>query len=180
MTVQTMVTAVVPVDQSKNLSPGQSANKADLEQILKVGALRADSIANEDFSPAPMCMTRGTYSVHNDECYSVPDFYESAYAKRHPWQEYNHKFSAGIGQRGHYRSLFTPGGNYKNFYDIFAMSRAPSFHEGSVVPTFYAPDENCTETTISLPRKGREFENYRPFAIEPRGYTRSYFYGAAR
>ncbi|HEY9680092.1 MAG TPA: hypothetical protein V6C89_21350 [Drouetiella sp.] len=134
----------------------------------------------EEILANPILMSKGTYSVHHDECYAVPDYYESAYAKRQPWQERNTNFAPSLNSRGHYRSLFNPGGNYKNFYDIFAMSQADPYHHASVVPTFYSNDETCSETTISLPRKNKEFESYRPFRAESRGYTRSYFYGAGR
>jgi hypothetical protein len=138
------------------------------------------SVSLEEIVANPITISRGTYSVHTDECYSVPDYYESAYAKRQPWQERKTNFAASPSSRGHYRSLFNPGGTYKNFYDIFSMSQAPSFHQASTVPTYFSNDEQCSETTFSPARKGKEYETYRPFAVESRGYTRSYFYGAAR
>lgn len=133
-----------------------------------------------EISADPISFCRGTYSVHAETLLSVPDFYDSAYSKKQPWQESQTNFGATLGIHGHYRSLFSPGGNYQNFYDIFGMSKTQSFYESNPAPPFYSEFGNCNETTFSPPVDGKQFKNYRPFAVESRCYTRAYFYGAAR
>lgn len=128
----------------------------------------------------PIAFARGTYSVHAEVLLSVPDFYESAFSKKHPWQQTQTNFGTTLGVSGHYRSLFSTKGNYRNFYEIFAMSNAKSFFQSQSVPSFYSDDGNCSETTYHPPIKGKDYESYKPFAVESRGYTRAYFYGVSK
>ncbi len=145
----------------------ESASEAELESEFEICA-------------DPISFCRGTYAVHAESLVSVPDFYDSAYSRKQPWQESQTNFGAALGIHGHYRSLFSPGGNYQNFYEIFAMSKTQSYYESNPAPPFYSEFGNCSETTFSPPVDGKQFKNYRPFAVESRCYTRAYFYGAAR
>ncbi len=139
-----------------------------------------ESPAEMNFEVESIAMARGTYSVHAEVLLSVPDFYESAFAKKQPWQEHRANFGTTLGVSGHYRSLFSSKGNYRNFYEIFTMSNANSYFQNKSVPSFYSDDGNCDETTYSPPLKGKDFESYKPFAVESRGYTRAYFYGVTK
>jgi len=134
----------------------------------------------QEISAETVAFCRGTYAVHAESLISVPDFYDSAYSKKQPWQESQTNFGATLGAHGHYRSLFSIAGNYQNFYEIFAMSKTQSFYDSNPTPTFYSDFGNCTETTFSPPAEGKQFQSYRPFAVESRSYTRAYFYGSAR
>lgn len=153
------------------------------QETLKEAATNTNvavSIEGSSIEADPIVLSRGTYSVHDEVLVSTPDFYDSAYAKKQPWQTSRTSFGAVLGVHGHYRSLFSTTGNYQNFYDIFAMSEAKSFYHADPTPTFYSELGNCTELTFSPPVKGKQYESYRRFAVESRGYTRAYFYGSAK
>ncbi len=187
-----MAVTILPGESIANAAepkskPTEKALLDGVEAKSKSVALLDGVDTNSNDTSAPVAivsdqisMAKGTYSVHHDECYTVPDFYDSAYSVRQPWQDANTNFGAALSAHGHYRFLFSPSGNYQNFYHVFSMSRAPSFHQASPVPTFYSEVENCNETTFSPPQKGKDFQSYRPFAAESRGYTRSYFYGSLK
>lgn len=131
-----------------------------------------------DFLATDVPMVRGTYSVHEERCLSTPDFHESAYSRKQPWQEKQTNFGLQLSSYGHFRSFFNAKGDYRNFFDTFGISKAPSFYQQSQTPSFYSDEGNCDETTFHIAKRGTEYQNYRPFAAEARGYMRSYFYGA--
>jgi hypothetical protein len=125
----------------------------------------------------------GTYKVHGELLFEVPEFSESPYAKQQPWQDStNSNWNIELTPFGLYRSFFSNGtqGNYSNFYDMSPSSAASPFYAKSKIPQFYSDEGNCTETTFSQSQKGKEYEGYKPFFVENRGYSRSYFYGSNR
>lgn len=136
-----------------------------------------DSDSTENFLANEVPMVKGTYSVHDERCLSTPDFYESAYSRKQPWQEKQTNFGLQLANYGHFRSFFNVKGNYKNFFDTFEFSKAPSFYQQSQTPAFYSDEGNCSETTFYIEKRGTEYQTYKPFAAEPRGYMRSYFFG---
>lgn len=127
--------------------------------------------------------TFGTYMVHGELLLDVAEFNDTPYAKAKPWQDtYNSNWNIELKPVAHYRSFFNQGtrGNYLNFYEMLPISEASSFYANSKTPQFYSSDGNCTETTISPDLKNRIYEQYKPFFVENRGYSRAYFYGMAR
>lgn len=171
-------TLVAPVKDRSVKDVYESAQVAALETAVEV---EFDVASEElDFDVESIALVRGTYSVHAEVLLSVPDFYESAFAKKQPWQDHNTNFGTTLGVSGHYRSLFSTKGNYRNFYEIFTMSTAKSYFQNQSVPSFYSDEGNCDETTYNPPIKGKDYESYKPFAVESRGYTRAYFYGVSK
>lgn len=156
-------------------APNPLAETADLS-IHNRRQHEADK--KENFFANDVPLVRGTYAVHDERCLSIPDFYESAYARKQPWQEKQTNFGLQLVNYGHFRSFFNVKGNYKNFFDTFKFSKAPSFYQQSQTPAFYSDEGNCTETTFYIEKRETEYQTYKPFAAEPRGYIRSYFLGA--
>jgi hypothetical protein len=124
----------------------------------------------------------GTYMVHAEMLLSITEFTESACAKPMPWQEpTNVNRNVELKAYGQFRSFFIneTAGNYENFFDMFCVSTASPFYAKSRTPQFYSDHGNCSETTFSAAVLNKDYELYRPFVVENRGYTRSYFYGMA-
>jgi hypothetical protein len=125
----------------------------------------------------------GTYMVHGELLFVVSEFSESPYAKPMPWNDsYNSNFNIELKPLGLYRSFFNYGtaGNYQNFYNMCPISESTPYFEKSRIPQFYSSEGQCTETTFSPNRDNRIYEEYKPFIVENRGYSRSYFYGMNR
>lgn len=122
----------------------------------------------------------GTCMVHGELILAVPDFTESAYAKRMPWNDsFNSNWNCQPKPFGMFRCFFNKGlkGNYSNFYEMISPSKALPFYAKSTIPQYYSDEGNCDENTFCPEMQNRDFEEYKPFSIEGRGYSRSYFYG---
>lgn len=120
------------------------------------------------------------YRVHSELPLHVPQLHDSAFSTAEWSQDAECKsWNISLQPFGHYRSIFRNGavGNYQNFYDMFSISSAPSFHANSIIPQFSSEEGTCQETTFVPTECTNGYEEYRPFFVESRGYSRSYFYG---
>ncbi|MGH9550044.1 MAG: hypothetical protein ACRD3W_11745, partial [Terriglobales bacterium] len=109
-----------------------------------------------------------SYATHADIFSRVPYFYDSAHAAAKPWDAQQPSLQLlQITSFGHFRSCFDFGtrGDYRNFYDKFAVSSAASYYATSQVPSYLGlQDRKKAEFCFVPPGCTQEcYENYSPF-----------------
>jgi len=154
----------------------QKSAAADSALLVDNSSVKSDEPAQRFTSN--LAVSVGTYMMHSE--IPVPQLSESPFSTAED-SEYveSANWNFALQPFGLYRSIFHNGsnGNYQNFYNMFSISEASPFYASSIVPQFYSDEGTCDTTTFVPSQCAGGYEEYRPFVVENRGYTRSYFFG---